>query len=258
MAMTPSQQRRAARAGHVACDAARARAPAARQVRRARAPLAGRPAVSARPFASILDTLTRQRWVTAALVVSERDGIVVESNLQIGQSGDRVAALAASLYRKARQSARGRRGWAPSRSCSSRRRAGGCAPSAAGDLVLVVVAEPAVNVGPRAGRAAPGRRRAARRGRRGRGGLMQMTVVETWIEEPLQAVRRRCGRRARAPAPSERAGARAARLCARGGRDVRVRPGRGDPRVSRASSAGCSMDDPSAGCTTADVLVRYF
>jgi len=62
--------------------------------------------VSARPFAAILDTLTRQRWVTAALVVSERDGIVVESNLQIGQSGDRVAALAASLYRKARQSAR--------------------------------------------------------------------------------------------------------------------------------------------------------
>ena len=44
--------------------------------------------------------------MTAALVVSERDGIVVESNLQIGQSGDRVAALAASLYRKARLSAR--------------------------------------------------------------------------------------------------------------------------------------------------------
>ena len=53
--------------------------------------------MTARPFASILDTLTRQRWVTAALVVSERDGIVVESNLQIGQSGDRMAALAASL-----------------------------------------------------------------------------------------------------------------------------------------------------------------
>ena len=64
--------------------------------------------MSGRPFASILDSLTRQRWVTAALVVSERDGIVVESNLQIGQSGDRVAALAASLYRKARLSAKAR------------------------------------------------------------------------------------------------------------------------------------------------------
>ena len=51
--------------------------------------------MSARPFASIFDTLTRQKWVTAALVVNERDGIVVDSNLQIGQSGDRVAALAA-------------------------------------------------------------------------------------------------------------------------------------------------------------------
>ena len=61
--------------------------------------------MTARPFAAILDTLTRQRWVTAALVVSERDGIVVESNLQIGQSGDRMAALTASLYRKARLSA---------------------------------------------------------------------------------------------------------------------------------------------------------
>ena len=29
--------------------------------------------MSARPFAAILDSLTRQRWVTAALVVSERD-----------------------------------------------------------------------------------------------------------------------------------------------------------------------------------------
>src|SRR5437763_964019 len=63
-------QRRAARAGHLARDAARARASPARQVRRTGAPLAGRTAVSARPFSSILDTLTRQRWVTAALVVS--------------------------------------------------------------------------------------------------------------------------------------------------------------------------------------------
>ena len=101
--------------------------------------------MSARPFASILDTLTRQRWVTAALVVSERDGIVVESNLQIGQSADRVAALAASLYRKARQSARaagpGRRLVHAARGARRRCAVGG------GDLVLVVVAEPAVNVG---------------------------------------------------------------------------------------------------------------
>jgi predicted regulator of Ras-like GTPase activity (Roadblock/LC7/MglB family) len=138
------RQRRAPRAGHIARDAARAVRRLLDRVRRSCAPLA-RAAVSARPFASILDTLTRQRWVTAALVVSERDGIVVESNLQIGQSADRVAALAASLYRKARQSARaagpGRRLVHAARGARRRCAVGG------GDLVLVVVAEPAVNVG---------------------------------------------------------------------------------------------------------------
>jgi len=102
--------------------------------------------VTARPFASILDTLTRQRWVTAALVVSERDGIVVESNLQIGQSGDRVAALAASLYRKARQSARAAGLGAVSFMQLEAPNGRLCAVGG-GDLVLVVVAEPAVNVG---------------------------------------------------------------------------------------------------------------
>ena len=85
--------------------------------------------------------------MTAALVVSERDGIVVDSNLQIGQSGDRVAALAASLYRKARLSARAAGLGAvvvPAARGAERRRI--CAVGG-GDLVLVVVAEPAVNVG---------------------------------------------------------------------------------------------------------------
>jgi predicted regulator of Ras-like GTPase activity (Roadblock/LC7/MglB family) len=102
--------------------------------------------VSARPFASILDTLTRQRWVTAALVVSERDGIVVESNLQIGQSGDKVAARAGSLDRTGRL-------WAPAAGLGAvsfmqlEAPQGRLCAVGAGDLVLVVVAEPAVNVG---------------------------------------------------------------------------------------------------------------
>jgi predicted regulator of Ras-like GTPase activity (Roadblock/LC7/MglB family) len=57
------------------------------------------------PFTHILDALTRQRGVSACLVVAAEDGIAVDSNLQFGQDGNRVAALAASLYRKARQSA---------------------------------------------------------------------------------------------------------------------------------------------------------
>jgi predicted regulator of Ras-like GTPase activity (Roadblock/LC7/MglB family) len=57
------------------------------------------------PFTKVLDTMTRLRGVSACLVVVAEDGISVDSNLQFGQDGGRVAALAASLYRKARQSA---------------------------------------------------------------------------------------------------------------------------------------------------------
>lgn len=57
------------------------------------------------PFAAILNGFSRQRGVRASLVVSALDGIAIESNLQIGEDGARVAALAASLYRKARKSA---------------------------------------------------------------------------------------------------------------------------------------------------------
>ena len=57
------------------------------------------------PFAPMLENLTRQRGVRASLIVSESDGLIVDSNVRFGQDGDRVAALAASLYRKARLSA---------------------------------------------------------------------------------------------------------------------------------------------------------
>ena len=46
-------------------------------------------------FTAILDGFSRQKGVRASLAVSARDGIAIESNLQIGQDGMRVAALAA-------------------------------------------------------------------------------------------------------------------------------------------------------------------
>ncbi len=58
------------------------------------------------PFAHMLDSVRRQRGVTASLVAAEGDGVIVDARLQVGQRGDRVAALAASLYRKARLSAK--------------------------------------------------------------------------------------------------------------------------------------------------------
>jgi len=57
------------------------------------------------PFAAALDALARQRGVVGALVVSEHDGIVVDANVHTGVRAPTVAALAASLYRKARLSA---------------------------------------------------------------------------------------------------------------------------------------------------------
>ena len=70
----------------------------------------------------------------------------MESNLQIGQSGDRVAALAASLYRKARLSAKAA-GLGAVSFMQLEAPGGRICAVGGGDLVLVVVAEPAVNVG---------------------------------------------------------------------------------------------------------------
>jgi predicted regulator of Ras-like GTPase activity (Roadblock/LC7/MglB family) len=58
------------------------------------------------PFAEPLEHLTRQRGVLGGLVISEADGIVVDAVVQPTVRGPVVAALAASLYRRARQSAR--------------------------------------------------------------------------------------------------------------------------------------------------------
>lgn len=100
----------------------------------------------ASPFAAVLDSLIRQRGVTAALVVSERDGITIDSNLQIGQSGDRVAALAAFLFRKARLSARAA-GMGAVSFLQLEAPGGRICAVGGGSLVLVVVAEASVNVG---------------------------------------------------------------------------------------------------------------
>ena len=98
------------------------------------------------PFAEVLAALTRQRGVLGSMVVSETDGIIVDSNLQIGVKGSVVAALAASLYRKARLSAA-----AAGRGTSSvvqleAERGRVCAVGR-GDLLLVTVAEARANIG---------------------------------------------------------------------------------------------------------------
>ena len=57
------------------------------------------------PFQPLLAAVMRQRGVTGCLLVDEHDGVIVDSTLQFGMRGNVFAALIASLFRKARQSA---------------------------------------------------------------------------------------------------------------------------------------------------------
>jgi predicted regulator of Ras-like GTPase activity (Roadblock/LC7/MglB family) len=99
------------------------------------------------PFRPMLESLTRQRGVRASLIVSENDGLVVDSSLRFDQDGDRVAALAASMYRKARLSAQAAQLGAVAFLQLDAERGRVCAVGGRSDLVIVVVADPAANVG---------------------------------------------------------------------------------------------------------------
>jgi predicted regulator of Ras-like GTPase activity (Roadblock/LC7/MglB family) len=102
--------------------------------------------MSATPFADTLAQLTRQRGVLGSMVVSEADGIIVDSNLQIGVKGNVVAALAASLYRKARLSAQAA-GLGTAAFLQLEAQRGRVCAVGRGDLLLVTVAESRANVG---------------------------------------------------------------------------------------------------------------
>jgi predicted regulator of Ras-like GTPase activity (Roadblock/LC7/MglB family) len=80
------------------------------------------------------------------MVVSEADGIIVDSNLQIGVKGNVVAALAASLYRKARLSAQAA-GLGTAAFLQLEAQRGRVCAVGRGDLLLVTVAESRANVG---------------------------------------------------------------------------------------------------------------
>ena len=95
----------------------------------------------------MLESLARQRGVQASLIVSESDGLIIDANLRFGQDGDRIAALAASLYRKARLSAGAAWLGAVAFLQLDAERGRICVAGGRGDLIIVVVAEPAANVG---------------------------------------------------------------------------------------------------------------
>ena len=98
------------------------------------------------PFQGVLATLIRQRGVIGSMVVSETDGIIVDSNLQIGVRGPVVAALAASLYRKARLSAEAA-GFGGATFVQLEAEHGRVCAIGREDLLLVTIAEARANVG---------------------------------------------------------------------------------------------------------------
>ena len=104
------------------------------------------PSQGVSPFAGALEALARHRGVVGALVVSEHDGIVVDAHVHTGVRAPIVAALAASLYRKARLSAE-----AAGLGCASyvelAASHGRLCMAGRDDTVLVIIAEPHASAG---------------------------------------------------------------------------------------------------------------
>ena len=98
------------------------------------------------PFSDVLSALVRQRGCIGSMVVGENDGIIVDANLQTGFRGEVLAALSASLYRRARNAANAA-GYGHATFLQLEASEGRVCITGANDLVLLAVAEPKANVG---------------------------------------------------------------------------------------------------------------
>lgn len=100
-------------------------------------------------YADLLARVNRVTGVRGSMVVALEDGLVVEEDLMVGVPGPAVAALVASIFRRARRSM----GTAEFGNAAFVQVDGddgllfAAAPPELGDLLLVVVAERWVNVG---------------------------------------------------------------------------------------------------------------
>jgi predicted regulator of Ras-like GTPase activity (Roadblock/LC7/MglB family) len=100
-------------------------------------------------YGELLGRVNRVSGVRGSMVVAVEDGLIVEEDLMVGVPGDAVAALVASIFRRARRSVE-----AASFGAAAFLQVDGddgllfaAAPPQLGDLLLVVVAESWVNVG---------------------------------------------------------------------------------------------------------------
>jgi predicted regulator of Ras-like GTPase activity (Roadblock/LC7/MglB family) len=97
-------------------------------------------------FASTLQTLVRLRGVSAAMLVDEHEGLIIDAVLQFGQDGERVAAIAASLHRKARLAAEAA-GLGTVAFMELEAESGRICLASRGGMVLLAVAASSANVG---------------------------------------------------------------------------------------------------------------
>jgi predicted regulator of Ras-like GTPase activity (Roadblock/LC7/MglB family) len=98
------------------------------------------------PFSDVLEALVKHRGCIGSMVVGESDGIIVDSNLQVGLKGEVVAALSASLFRRARRAAQAA-GYGHATFLQLEAQEGRVCITGANDLVLLAIAEPKANVG---------------------------------------------------------------------------------------------------------------
>lgn len=97
----------------------------------------------------LLARVNRIAGVRGSMIVAADDGLVVEADLMVGVPGPAVAALAASLFGRARRSVAASElgGLAFLQLEAAEGLLFVAAPAAGSDLLLVVVAAPTVNVG---------------------------------------------------------------------------------------------------------------
>jgi predicted regulator of Ras-like GTPase activity (Roadblock/LC7/MglB family) len=98
------------------------------------------------PFNAVLEAIVKHRGVIGSMVVGENDGIVVDSNLQVGLKGEVLAALAASLFRRARK-ATNSAGYGDATFLQLEAEQGRVCITGSNELVLIAVTEPKANVG---------------------------------------------------------------------------------------------------------------
>jgi predicted regulator of Ras-like GTPase activity (Roadblock/LC7/MglB family) len=94
----------------------------------------------------IISALTRQRGVSGSLLVDETDGVIIDATLQVGMKGPAFAALAASLYRKARLSAEAA-GLGGVTFLRLRATEGHVCAAGKNEMVLVIIADARANIG---------------------------------------------------------------------------------------------------------------